>query len=438
MFAPINQLLLQMYTALIQGQEPEAAAVEEILRLLRSGQNRIYGAGRAGKMLSRAFRQFQIPLAGFVDRNAAQIDTADDLPVAAPEVLRGYRGEAQELLIIGAGTVQLAELIKKDIRKLDCSINLVNGVFLVYLLQYLICRERCAAGGRPDLSECTAYHVKPYKCPLFCKHVEEMAQREVPFASATGASFNEFGYLLSEVCTLKCEHCLEAVPYLPAKEILPAEVVLRDLRKMVAACRFIHRLDLVGGEPFIHPQLTELLHEIRKIERIGYIGVFTNGTVVPSDALCAELRSERIIVTVADYGASLAPTLRSKIATTLEKLQHLGIQHFHYSDRYWFDINAFEPRQLDEKTLTRNYTNCFLAACRRMYNGVLYHCPYQCNGVKLNKVPDHPEDSIHIHDLSNSELAAALERFEGRKFIEACRYCSIPAGADEVTAGKQL
>lgn len=432
-------MLANLYTELTTGKEPDELHLQEVITYLRSQKNLVYGAGRSGTMLGECFKALDIPLAWYLDRNFATIGSVHGIDVKAPDSLIGMERADGSLLIIAAGTMQLSELIENDIEKLDCSVpTVVYGLYLVYLLQYLVCRRNGDKGITPELSKCTTYHVKPYKCPLFCRHVESISARETGAHAGIGSSFNEFGYLLSEVCTLQCKHCLEAVPYLPGKEILPRETVLRDIGKMAKACRFIHRLDLVGGEPFLYPDFHQLVEEIRTMKRIGYIGVFTNGTVVPDDALCRALCSERIIVTVANYGDSLPEKLRAVIDLTLERLRDHGIQYFHYSDRYWFDINSFTRNNLPENRLAANYANCFLAACRRMYDGRLFHCPYQCNGVKLGNFESSAIDYLDIRPLNTVELARELDRFEQVAFIDACRYCSIPAGAEEVTAGEQL
>ena len=438
MFSRINDTASEIYDDLITGKEPDPALSDKIINFLKSKRIIIYGAGRSGKMLRNSFGENGISINNYVDRNFEQIGPVEGIPVLAPSSIKEHDASDDVVLIIAAGTMQLAKLIEEDIRKLHCRIPTVNGLLLVYIFQYLLCKSRQARGIAPHISECTSYHVKPYKCPLFCKHVEKLALRDNPCYEAEGSSFNEFGYLVSEVCSLECKHCLEAVPYLPNKEILPKEVILKDIRKMVNACRFLHRLDLVGGEPFLHPEFTLLVGEILKIERIGYIGIFTNGTVVPDDILCRTLKNPRIIVTVANYGETLPEKFREKIFLTLEKLREHDVQYFHYSDRYWFDINAFELNNATNNQLAANYANCFLAACRRMYDGRLFHCPYQCNGDKLRKFNGSGKDCLDIHNFTDEELVIELDKFEKVPFINACRYCSIPTGAAEVTAGEQL
>jgi len=100
------------------------------------------------------------------------------------------------------------------------------------------------------------------------------------------------------------------------------------------------------------------------------------------------------------------------------------------------DISGFEKHHTPDAELAANFSHCFLAACHRMYDGTLYHCAYQCNGVKLGKFAK--SDVVDIHTMTTEKLITELNDFDRTPFINACRYCNIPKGAKEVIAGKQV
>jgi len=436
----LNAILNDLYLKLFDGQAPDPTALADVLTMLRSKQVVIYGAGRTGKLLKQLFVSHGIRLTAFVDRNHTRIDAIDGITVHPPEWLRSVDAQPDMLIVLGAGTVQLSEMIAEDVKQINrdlCEVT-VSGVFLVYLLHYQQCSNRAENGEYPPLKHCISYHVKPYKCPIFCRHVEELAQQATSSDIAVGSRLNDVGYLLGEVCTLKCEHCLESVPYLYSPTRLPKSTVMRDIQKLANSCKFLHRLDLVGGEPFAHPEFIDIVREVVTIPKIGYIGVFTNGTAVPSEELCEVLRHDRIIVTVSDYSDknNLSEKQTAAIRRTIEKLAAHDVNFVVYSDRYWVDINGYSKNDVPEQKLRDNFAHCFLAACHRMYDGTLYHCPYQASGIKLGKFEK--RDCIDIHQLTSEQLAVALDDFEHAAFIDACRYCNLPKGACEVPAGRQL
>ena len=197
----------------MRGNAPSDEAVLDIVETLRSRKIVIYGAGHVGRMFRKILLELRIPLIAYVDRRAAQLSAIDDIPVHEPGFMKTLAGgEDDYAVVVAAGTMQLLELIQEDMDKLRSPIPSMNGLYLVYLLQFHLCSLRRARGQDPDILQCTTYHVKPYKCPIFCNYVETMAYRENPYEAADGSRLNEVGYLLGQVCTLKCEHCLEAVP----------------------------------------------------------------------------------------------------------------------------------------------------------------------------------------------------------------------------------
>ncbi|WP_227816948.1 radical SAM protein [Nitrogeniibacter aestuarii] len=453
----INDTLARMYAGLLDSKDPDPSELDALIEAIRAREVIIYGAGRSGRMLKSLFDGLNVPVSAFVDRQHAKIGQIDGVDVQRPGWLSLKDGRPEPLVVLGAGTMQLTELIEADITRLAPSLERANGVFLVYLLHYQSCKAKAEHGEYPPLKHCISYHVKPYKCPIFCRHVEELAEAELAEADASGdcgcdsacdatpqstveagSTFNDVGYMLGEVCTLKCEHCHEGVPYLGSTERLPKETVLRDIRKLTEASRFLHRLDLVGGEPFSHPQIADIVRELVTVPKIGYIGVFTSGTSVPDAALCEALRHDRIIVTVSDYGHdhNLTDRQKDKIHRTIDMLAAHEVNFVVYPDRYWVDLNGYDKGDVPEARLEEHFSNCFMAACHRIYDGTLYHCPYQAGGIKMEKFEKRDVVDIHAHDLAG--LVSELDKFENTKVIDACRYCNLPKGPTEVTAGRQL
>lgn len=429
-----------MYFDLLEGKKPDEDTLRHLLQTIQSYNNLIiYGAGRSGTMLARLLAACGIHLSGFVDRNWETLREIDNVVVRSPQSLADVRDTDHLLVIIGAGQSHLVELIEKDLDQINPRISTVSGVSLVYLLHYRKCKHTIECGGQaPSLNHCISYHVKPYKCPIFCRHVEALNPKAAEPSPSSLATLNDFGYMVSESCTLKCEHCHEAVPYLKSNTRLPRETIIEDIRLLTQACSFVHRLDIVGGEPLAHPDILEIIRDLLAIPGIGYIGVFTNGTVVPDSALCEALCSNRVIVTVSDYSHhnNLSTSQTARIRKTIETLEAHKVTFVVIPDRYWFDMNGFNTGDLPEQRLRENFSHCFMAACHRVYDGVLYHCPYQAAGTKLGRLQK--RDCVNIREHSPSQLVEELNKFDQATFIDACRYCNLPRGPREVIAGKQL
>ena len=398
----------------------------------------IYGAlGRAASLLIQRLRDAGLTIASGYDRRGDGSVGGAGFPVEASTGVTALRPD--DVLILAAGSAQLIESMAAEVTRLTQGRppRMIDGRKLTYLTQNAHCATLAERGAHEDLLTCISYHTKPFTCEHFKRATEKLAMREVPqVIKSEGAALNSVGYLVSEWCNLRCAQCCEAVPYLDSKDRVTTADVVADLTRLTASIKFLHRLDLVGGEPFAHKEITDIVRAVRALPGIGYIAVFTNGTIMPSDELCEALVSERIIVTNSDYSQSLDDNKRAKIVATVAKLRRFGVKVVQIADRYWFDLINFTPNGVDEARLASVYSECFLECCRRLHRGTLYHCTVQANGIKLGALEK--ANVVEIHDADPAVIAEQLSAFENERFIEACRNCALPAGAREVVAAQQL
>lgn len=432
------KILESEYQDLIRNGQASTRLLDSLQSEFQAKTIYLYGAlGRSARLLIQRLASAGIRIEGGFDRRAG--DTVSDMGFPVRTSAHVAELSAGDVLIAAAGSAELFESMREEVigfTKAHCP-QIVDGRKLIYVLQNLHCAALAREGKYEDLMTCISYHTKPFKCEYFKRATERLAMMEVPQQiKSEGASFNSVGYLVGEWCNLKCAQCCEAVPYLDSKQMVSVEEIVSDLRKLTASIRFLHRLDIVGGEPFAHKEIVGIIEEVKKLPGIGYIAVFTNGTIMPSDELCDALISERIIVTNSDYSQSLDDGKRAKIARTVKKLRSRGVKVIQITDRYWFDLINFKPNGANDRILQKNYADCFLESCRRLYRGTLYHCAFQANGIKLGLIP-----RVNVVDLgqgSAEEVSERLENFEHEKFIDSCHYCALPIGAKETVAALQL
>ena len=413
--------------------------LDAVFRELANKPIYIYGAlGRTAKLLISRLNELGIPIkSGFDRRGNSTLSNGLNVVVKPPE--RVFELSPEDVLILAAGSAELFHSMQCEVDKFSTGMGpkIIDGRKLTYVLQNLHCANLAREEMHENVMTCIGYHTKPFKCEYFMRLTEKLASNEIPQdVQADGSTFNSVGYLISEWCNLKCAQCCEAVPYLDSKEVVSIDEIVADLKKLTASIKFLHRLDIVGGEPFAHRNITAIIKEISKLPGIGYIAVFTNGTIMPSDELCAALVSERIIVTNSDYSHSLSDSMKERINNTIEKLKRHGVKVVQIADRYWFDLIHFQRNAVNDQELEKNYADCFLESCRRLYRGTLFHCAVQANGIKLGRIPK--TNVVELHAAGTEEIRRQLETFESERFIESCRYCALPVGAKEVQAAMQL
>lgn len=215
--------------------------------------------------------------------------------------------------------------------------------------------------------------------------------------------------------------------------------MIENCRKVADACQFTMYLELIGGEPFLHPDIAYILRELLKINDVGYIKVFTNGTVVPDEELCAVLKDPRIVIVWSNYQDTVKGELLDNVNRTREIFAKESIEYIYSMSKTWLDFSSFDYADKSEEDLEKDFEDCFLANCHRLYEGVLYRCPHQYAAMRLGKIQIDEHDCVDINKAGSlEELSGKLFEFKNLQYVDACRYCVVPYKAQEVPAGEQL
>jgi sulfatase maturation enzyme AslB (radical SAM superfamily) len=239
------------------------------------------------------------------------------------------------------------------------------------------------------------------------------------------------------VCSLKCKHCSEHVPYAIDKRILPARTIVSDIRKFAAASVFIPILAIVGGEPLLNAELADILRSLKGIKNIGFISLTTNGTVLASDELIRELSDKRIVVQMSEY-STIAGKLKSNFLTNYERFSEHGVKVYRKIATTWYDNSSFEFNDDDAQILEKRFEACPMrSSCVGLHDGIYYRCVHDYAGHVTGKY-DNSVDRINIGDYDDNTLCEKLDALHSRKYIECCRYCDAPFDSPVVPVAEQL
>jgi organic radical activating enzyme len=317
----------------------------------------------------------------------------------------------------------------------NIDLELIDGHAIHWPLQSSVCRKMSET-GRLVVEDCSGCTRLNHTCKVLKQNIMKYkGVRE----NENGAGLTLIGCILGKICTLRCEHCVERVPYVkPAdKRFYSADAIISDIYKLAESNRFITMLDFVGGEPFLHPDLPEIIKEARKIENIGIINVFTNGTVVPGDELLEQLKSDYVTVDLSNYSMSLNQRQKNKIIRTKEILVKHGVHLFEATDFSWSDNNSFDWVRDDDARLAYRFSRCTLKDCYRLADGKMFRCLHHYAGYASGKLSI-DSSVVDIRDADRKTLARQLNEFLALPYIDACRRCELPFDAQLVRSGKQL
>ena len=414
----------------------DRAAAEQVLDEFRScfqGKKAvIYGAGILGKSVSNILEYINVEVAFLLDRNFEFQAKKFNVPVYAPEYLLGYSGGA-DLELLLAVNEQIAEEVKNQYQEWSCPVELT---FLSEKLQNVLKSSICTqklADGRFDPLSCFECGIVDNGCEVFYQYGKQCIGKENVVETA---KIEGLGVIMGQVCTLKCIHCNESLPHFDrtCRGFEKKEDILASLRLLTEACGVIGHIELVGGEPFLHPDLAGVLKGILDLN-IGFVQIFTNGTVVPSEEVCEVLANKRIAVYISNYERVLSEIFKKNRNLMEEKFKKYGVTYELGRSKSWMDFSSFEEIEESDEQWREQYENCGMNKCHRLYQGRLFGCPHHYGGTVRGFIDI--EDSVDIHKYNAEELAGVLKRFREEP-CKACRRCKMPFQAPFVKDAIQM
>ena len=391
----------------------------------------IYGAGILGKSVYNILEYLNVDVAFLLDKNFKFQSKEFNAPVYAPEYLLTYNIEADTEILLAVNE-QIAKEVEEQYERWACPINFVFlSENLQNVLKSAICSQKLSNGKFNPLS-CFECGIVDNACEVFYQYGKRCIGKDKLIEAA---KIEGLGVIMGQVCTLKCIHCNESLPHF----ICPGgfekqEDILSDLQLLTEACGVIGHVELVGGEPFLHPDLENILKGILALD-IGVIQIFTNGTVVPSDEACEVMANKRIVVYISNYERVLTDKFKKNRELLQKKLAQYGVIFELGRSKSWMDFSSFDEINESDEEWRKQYESCGMNKCHRLYRGHLYGCPHHYGGTVRGFIEI--EDALDIRRFNSAELAVKLKRFRDDP-CKACKKCRMPFQAAFVKDAIQM
>lgn len=373
-------------------------------------------AGKLGQQLCYELTELGIPVTAFLDFDTEKDLGGLDVPIYLPEyIYQESRGNFMVLIAVGNDSLYeqisddlIAHGLKKGIDFCDCSLidDRRMADFMDILPQFDIRKnfESIAAARMNDM-----------------KMLDPEFQTELPKA------YNLIPNLdvpLTTYCSLQCDFCSHCIPYARPPKHFEAEKIVDALDRLLSVA-FVACVGIMGGEPFVYPQITEFIERYEKMknyDKIGFTRIVTNGTVLPQkDFFEAYRKLENAYIYISNYGEK-----SRKIEDLVSLCREHGIKTYvcPYSDE-WMVLGDIMPRRnYSEKELRHLYAVCGSHSCVQLLNGRIYACGRTPLLNEDGLIPFCETDYCKVAEGDDTTLAERLHKYLYEKsYLEGCRYC---------------
>lgn len=224
-----------------------------------------------------------------------------------------------------------------------------------------------------------------------------------------------------EHCNLNCRGCAHFSPVAEPCFLDPADFE----RSLIALAPLFDTsfssLHLLGGEPLLHPQLSELMRLARRHLPQAELQVITNGTLIPrmGEDFWAACRETRAVVYVSEYPVDM------DYKAVLALLTQHGVEH-RFDPRSDFICHVFDPRGTQDPH--ESWRRCqFGGTCVQLVGTRLYACPRCAYADHVNRafgesLRHERGDWLELSDATPLRLYRFLDT--PKPF---CRYCDLSA-----------
>lgn len=233
-----------------------------------------------------------------------------------------------------------------------------------------------------------------------------------------------FNVEVTEHCNLNCVGCGSFSP-LADEEYIDVDELERDLARLSSLCEGeMHHINILGGEPLLHPEIIKIMELVRQYFPIGSIRLVTNGILLPK-------MSREFWECCRNKDITLAPSkypIRVDYDEIERTAKEFGVKYFYFGNvpehgGGWIHVVLTESGDRNE---VHSFLHCGNAnACSILEHGRIYPCPRVAKIKHFNRAFQ-TDFKVSKRDSIDIYKAGSLE--EIMKFlahpIPFCRYCN--------------
>lgn len=228
---------------------------------------------------------------------------------------------------------------------------------------------------------------------------------------------------ITERCTLKCKDCSTLVQYFDKPVDCNTNVILNDIDLINIYFDKLRILTLLGGEPFMHKDIYDIITYAQLKSNIELVSIVTNATIPPDIEKLKNLNTENIQILLSDYGV-----LSKEMKNWIRVLDELGIAYWVRDNIEWLDCGKIVDYNRSKQDLIKIYNTCCVREnCIYVRDEKVFICAH---AIGLYLLEAMPKDEIEYIDITyNKELHEIIKQ-EIKNMIykstqhKVCNYCN--------------
>lgn len=401
-----------------------AADIRGCIGYIKSFQHIIlWGAGNLGREVGLKLQEYGVVIDEYWDINYGNIHMCNDVLVKEPFAVACPKEEVLVIPCIVNGSLG-NRWTERELHK-NGFVNTVSGMVLY---EAMACPLN---DGYFDIKECTSRKA----CSLCnCERYTNLLQHKLNNTSSL--TFQLITFIISTKCTLNCKYCGQRLSeYEPSQKVnFDKDAIVRDMDHFLSAVDFVGMVSVIGGEPFVHPDLEYIIHHCLERNNFGVINITTNGIVRLTEEMLAGIKNDRVKISFSIYDTYLTEQQKEILNRNVELVKKSGI-HYSLSYPLWVKPQELCQYQYEERFMEERKKGCEnIKMCAAVRDGIFYPCSTAENVASLHKFPI----GNSMADVKNPDgLRERIIECLQQPYFDVCKYCGS-AKPEEIEAGEQV
>jgi hypothetical protein len=411
-----------------QAEQGEAVDETGFIESLKAYKNIIiWGAGNLGTALGKDLLQKEVSITAYWDARYQTLGTCNGI-----QVLENFQGNfvpSETLIIIGIVNGTLSHKWQSN-QLVQHHYN--NFLFGMRVYEGIACPMK--VGEKLEANYCTSTSICNFNT---CKKYMSILKNECKKEDIISVQVMEF--ILSRRCTLDCLYCGQQEGLIRRKfpekyHDYPLERIKRDIDICMENIDVVGTFSIIGGEPFIHPNLAEIIEHCLSKNNVAIISITTNGICNMSEDTLRRIRSNRVKINFSNYTQSLSEQHKQLFSENVNKVKKMGV-NCNISTPVWSSVS---DKLVDEPNQSAEYLSEVKSSCvmgPSVANGIFFACP---TIETYSKTESFPVDNQFIELDKCKNIREQMRELINRPYYCSCGYrCGNGIGSCEVMPGVQ-
>ncbi|WP_312353853.1 4Fe-4S cluster-binding domain-containing protein [Aminipila sp.] len=222
-----------------------------------------------------------------------------------------------------------------------------------------------------------------------------------------------------DYCNLGCKACNNFSPFVRGQSCASIEQYEEDLKRMAKLVSHIGRLFLLGGEPFLEPELScQFIKVSRRYCPKSELRLLTNGLLLlkMTDEFWQCIKEFNVIIHISAYPPTMEKIHEAELLLKEKKVSYIIAREVEFFVKHW-TLYPFEDAEF-------NNIYCGSAGCHYLRDGKFSKCPDAILIEHLDK-----ELGTHLKSEDSIDIYKNVDPWEMVKELNApidlCKYCSF-------------